>query len=386
MKAKSIFGTSAEEIKTALENAMVDHFNPTLAVVFVSVKQDRKAICDILKSKDIEIFGATSCGEFINDHQSEGETVVLLMDVKREYFTIIIEDVENEQVDKAASNIAKNALDHFEKPTMLLTSCGVYGNGKYFDGETLVNVLVKELGEDTIFFGGMAGDDWGIVNSYVFTHEKESDNGIAALVFDSDKISLQGMAIHGWQPLGIARKITKSVGNMVYTIDDKPAAPLYLKYLGMAEKKEEESFDVFKDLSIQYPFIATREDGESIIKSPRSIDAETNALEMDIPMEEGTEFHFATPPDFEISDEIIAQATELKSSMDGEPEAMLIFSCAGRPPVLGPLTKLENNGLAEVWQVPMAGFYTYGEFGRTKGGKQHFHSAMCCWVTLKENK
>lgn len=386
MKAKSIFGTSPEEIKNALDNAMADHFNPTLAVVFISVKQDRNAICDLLKSKDIEIFGATSCGEFINDHQSEGETVVLLMDVKREYFTIIIEDVENEQVDKAASIIAKKALDNFEKPTMLLTSCGVYGNGKYFDGETLVNVLVKELGEDAIFFGGMAGDDWGIVNSYVFTHEKESDNGIAALVFDSDKISLQGMAIHGWQPLGIARKITKSVGNMVYTIDDKPAAPLYLKYLGMAEKKEEESFDIFKDLSIQYPFIATRDDGESIIKSPRSIDAETNALEMDIPMEEGTEFHFATPPDFEISDEIIAQATELKSSMDGDPEAMLIFSCAGRPPVLGPLTKLENNGLAEVWQVPMAGFYTYGEFGRTKGGKQHFHSAMCCWVTLKENK
>jgi hypothetical protein len=384
MKAKSIFGNSPEEIKNALDNAMADHFTPTLAVVFISVKQDRNAICDLLKSKDVEIFGATSCGEFIHGHQSEGETVVLLMDVKREYFTIVIEDVENEQVDKAASTIAKNALGHFKNPTMLLTSCGVYGEGKYFDGETLVNVLVKELGEDAIFFGGMAGDDWGIVNSYVFTHEKESDNGIAALVFDSDKISLQGMAIHGWQPLGIARKITKSVGNMVYTIDDKPAAPLYLKYLGMAEKKEEESFDIFKDLSIQYPFIATRDDGESIIKSPRSIDPETNALEMDIPMEEGTAFHFATPPDFEISDEIIAQATELKGSMDGDPDAMLIFSCAGRPPVLGPLTKLENDGLAEVWQVPMAGFYTYGEFGRTKGGKQHFHSAMCCWVTLKE--
>jgi hypothetical protein len=384
MKAKSIFGNSPEEIKNALDNAMADHFTPTLAVVFISVKQDRNAICDLLKSKDIEIFGATSCGEFINGHQSEGETVVLLMDVKREYFTIIIEDVENEQVDKAASAIAKNALGHFKNPTMLLTSCGVYGNGKYFDGETLVKVLVKELGEDAIFFGGMAGDDWEILNSYVFTHEKEAANGIAALVFDSDKISLQGMAIHGWQPLGIARKITKSVGNMVYTIDDKPAAPLYLKYLGMTEKKEEESFDIFKDLSIQYPFIATREDGESIIKSPRSIDPETNALEMDIPMEEGTAFHFATPPDFEISDEIIAQATELKSSMDGDPEAMLIFSCAGRPPVLGPLTKLENDGLAEVWQLPMAGFYTYGEFGRTKGGKQHFHSAMCCWVTLKE--
>lgn len=384
MRAKSIHGKSPNEIRTALRHSTADGYKPAIAIVFTSVTQDRNAICTILSEYEVDIFGATSCGEFINGHQSEGETVVLLMDVKREYFTIIIEDVEKEQVDKAASTIAKNALGHFKNPSMLLTSCGVYGNGKYFDGETLVNVLVKELGENAIFFGGMAGDDWGIKNSYVFTHEKEADNGIVALAFDADKITLQGMAIHGWKPLGIARKITKSAGKLVYTIDDKPAAELYLKYLGMAEKKEEESFDIFKDLSVQYPFIATRDDGESIIKSPRSIDPETNGLEMDIPMEEGTAFHFATPPDFEISEEIVAQANGLKDEMEGDPEALLIFSCAGRPPVLGPLTTLENDGLAEVWQVPMAGFYTYGEFGRTKGGKQHFHSAMCCWVTLKE--
>ncbi len=58
--------------------------------------------------------------------------------------------------------------------------------------------------------------------------------------------------------------------------------------------------------------------------------------------------------------------------------------CAGRPPVLGPLTTRENDGLTELWQVLMAGFYTYGEFGRTKGGKQHFHSGVCCWAALKE--
>jgi hypothetical protein len=44
----------------------------------------------------------------------------------------------------------------------------------------------------------------------------------------------------------------------------------------------------------------------------------------------------------------------------------------------------ENEGLAEVWQTPMAGFFTYGEFGRVLNGKQNFHSGACCWVTLKE--
>ncbi|HQV55667.1 MAG: FIST C-terminal domain-containing protein [Chitinophagaceae bacterium] len=384
MKAKSIKGKSTEEISLELEKSLVDGYKPTLAILFISIKQDRKAIIDLLLQNNIDVFGCTSCGEFINGYQSEGEAVILLLDANREHYTILIEDVENGNVDKTASLIATSATKHFKNPTFLLTSNGVYGDGQYFDGNTLVNSLVRELGEDSVFFGGMAGDDWNIQNSFIFTHQRESDNGIAAMVFDADKISLQGMAIHGWKPLGITRKVTKSSGNKVYSIDGKPAVEMYLKYLGMSEKTEDESFDIFKDLSIHFPFIARREEGETMIKSPRSIDAASNALIMDIEMEEGSEFHFSTPPDFEISEEIISEAAAVKSNMETQPDALLIFSCAGRPPVLGPLTTIENDGLAEVWQVPMAGFYTYGEFGRMKNGKQHFHSSVCCWVALKE--
>lgn len=384
MKAKSIIGSSTDDIRAAFSESMADGYQPTLAIVFISIKQDRKAVTELLQQNGIDIFGATSCGEFINEHQSEGETVILLLDVSPEYYSVLLEEVENDDVEKAATGLAEKTLQQFKEPTFLLTCCGACGNGRYFDGDTLVKTLVNVLGDDCVFFGGMAGDDWNIMNSFVFTHQKESGNGIAALVFDATRIALHGMATHGWKPLGIARKITKREGNKVYSIDGKPAADLYLKYLGMAEKNSDESFDVFKDLSIHYPFIAKRSDGETIIKSPRSIDKDSGALVMDIAMEEGSEFYFTTPPDFEISEEIISEATTLKNSIESTPDALLIFSCAGRPPVLGPLTVMENEGLAKVWQVPMAGFYTYGEFGRTKNGKQHFHSGMCCWVALKE--
>jgi hypothetical protein len=192
------------------------------------------------------------------------------------------------------------------------------------------------------------------------------------------------MAIHGFKPIGITRKVTKSEGYKVFSIDGKPAAEMYLKYLGMSEKSIDENFDVFKDISVDFPFIAKRKNGETILKSPRSIDTKSNALIMDREMEEGDEFHFTTPPDFEISEEIILEAKALKTNTESDADALLIFSCAGRPPALGPLTIKENEGLADVWQVPMAGFYTYREIGRIKGGEQNLHSGMCCWVTLKE--
>ena len=59
MKAKSIKGNSTSEIKTALEQSMADGFKPTLAIVFISVKQNREEICELLNNEAINIFGAT---------------------------------------------------------------------------------------------------------------------------------------------------------------------------------------------------------------------------------------------------------------------------------------------------------------------------------------
>jgi hypothetical protein len=37
-----------------------------------------------------------------------------------------------------------------------------------------------------------------------------------------------------------------------------------------------------------------------------------------------------------------------------------------------------------VYNVPMAGFFSYGEYGRATGGNNEFHNMTCCWVALKE--
>jgi hypothetical protein len=85
MKSKSIHGKSPEEIQKAIQAAIGGDFTPTLAVVFISVTQDRKSVCEILAQYDIDVFGTTSCGEFVNGHQSKGEIVILLMDLPREF-------------------------------------------------------------------------------------------------------------------------------------------------------------------------------------------------------------------------------------------------------------------------------------------------------------
>ncbi len=384
MIAKSIKGKSTEEILSALEQSMNDGFTPTLAIVFMSIKQDRKAVCEIITNKGIDIFGATSCGEFINEHQSEGETVMLLMDLNRNYYTILFETFDSKTICEAATRFSKLVYEKFQNPSLIVCSTGMNSKGDYFDGEAFVKSLEKNLGQDKIFFGGMAGDDWTFSGTYVFTNQQETDLGMVALVINMDKVSLTGMAVTGWKPMGITRKVTKSNGTLLYTIDNSSAIEMYFKYLGQADKLEDKDFNMFKELAIHYPLIVKRGSGETVLRSPMSIDHNEHALVMDSEMEEGTEFWFAVPPDFDIAEEIMEQAKEVKEENTEGADALLIFSCAGRPPVLGPLVTVENNGLAEVWKTPMAGFFTYGEYGRAKNGKQEFHSGACCWVAVKE--
>jgi hypothetical protein len=223
MKAKSIQGSTVSDIEKTLINAMANGFTPTIAIVFISVKQDRKAICELLDSKNLDVFGATSCGEFINGHQTKGEIAILLLELSKEHYTILFEDIGDKSLDETVSNLANIALKQFINPTLIVCSTGVNEKEELLDGGKMVKSLEETLGPDKIFFGGMAGDDWSFKGSFVFTNGKETACGLVALVLNADKINLKGMAITGWKPLGITRTVTKSKDNLLYEIDGKSA-------------------------------------------------------------------------------------------------------------------------------------------------------------------
>ncbi|MFO7847553.1 MAG: FIST N-terminal domain-containing protein, partial [Balneolaceae bacterium] len=311
MKAKSLTANSASDFKSKLDKNLADGFSPNLAILFISVKQDRKAVRNILNQKGIEVFGATTCGEFINGRQTAGEIAVLLLDLPLETFIILFEDIGERSIEDASAALANDALQKFENPSLILCSTGVTPAAELFDGMTLVHELSKAIGKEKVFFGGMAGDDFTLTGTAVFTQNRETNHGLVALVLNADKVTLNGMAITGWKRLGISRKVTKSKGKLLYSIDNKPAVDMYLKYLGKGENAENRDFNLLDELSFNYPFIVERENSDEIlIKSPMSIDREENALVMDMVMKEGENFWFSVPPDFDIVEEIIDEAKE----------------------------------------------------------------------------
>ena len=109
MKAKSIKGKSPEEIQSALQQSMADGFKPTLAIVFLSVSQDRKAICKLLDDAGIKIFGATTNGEFIDENPEKLSVAILLLDINPAYFSILFSEYPDKNYREVAKSHSKKS-------------------------------------------------------------------------------------------------------------------------------------------------------------------------------------------------------------------------------------------------------------------------------------
>lgn len=384
MLAKSLHANRTEDLQSELENCLKDGFSPTLAIVFISIKQDRNAVIEILKQRDIDVIGATSSGEFIDGYQSQGEIVMILLDIKQDDYCILFEDIGERSISDATGSMVHRAFNKFQQPALILITTLIASDGRMMDGEGMVQAIENLAGPDISMFGGMAGDDITFTGTWIFTQDSTTDYGIAALVVDESKIELRGLAYSGWKPMGVSLTATKTEGNLIYTIDDRPALEMYLKYLGHTASSQDDQINFFDTLGIHYPFQIERKNRDPKMCNPIGYDREKNALICESEVPQGSRLRFSTPPDFEIIETVIGKAQEIKTSQDAAADALLIFSCAGRLSALGPLAQEENEGLFNVWNAPMAGFYTYGEFGKGLKGRHEFHSTTCSWVALKE--
>ncbi len=152
MKSKSIQAKSTEDLKQALQHSTAEGFTPTIAVLFISVKQDRKAICELFNSKKIDVFGATSCGEFTDSQQSEGEIAVLLLELAKEHYSIMFEDIGNGHLNDAVSRLSNSVLKQFTNPSLILCSTGINLKGEHFEGAKYNQYGLYRLQLDCIMY------------------------------------------------------------------------------------------------------------------------------------------------------------------------------------------------------------------------------------------
>ena len=378
MTAKSIKGNSTEEIKSALNKATKDGFKPTLAIVFLSVSQDRNGVSDLLDKEDISIYGATTTGEFINEELGKKSIAILLLDIKREYFSVFFEEYPDKNFREVTQTISKKALEKFSHPAFLVAASHLET-----DAEQLLLGFEDIIGKHVNVFGGMAGDDFSFTDQFVFSNGKTSNKGIVAIAFDEDKIMIKGKATCGWKAMGTPKTVTKSEGNHVFTIDDISVLDITLKYSGI-QNLTKENQNVLTEIATNFPLQLQREKGAPVMRPGLVVDWMDGSFYCSGTVPQGSKVRFSLPPDFEVIEEVIREVEKLKSDEMPKADAVILYSCAGRLLTFGPVMGEEIEGIKNVWNVPMVGMFSMAELGRATGGNLELHNLTSCCVVLKE--
>jgi hypothetical protein len=382
MKAKSIKGNTPEEIKTALLQSISAAFKPTLAIVFISINNDSEEVNRLLDEMGIRVFGATSSGEFIDEEISHGAIAILLMDMNPAHFKILLHDYRDKDPEEIARQMAAEAKTTCQNPSFIVSvSIHAREETELFLGEPLIKAIESVTGKETVIWGGRAGDDFAFNETIVFTNQLSTKRGIIMLVLDGDKILIKGAAASGQKPVGTEKIITKAIGNSIYELDHQPAADIVLKYLGLNLTPDEaEVFYPAEGLAI----CVSRDKGDPVMRGVGMFNWKTRSFHVLGNIHEGEKIRLTLPPDFQVIDEVNENAEKIKLDEMPDADALVMFSCVGRLGQFGPLIGDEIEGVRKAFNVPMVGFFTYGEFGRTKNGNNDFHASTCCWVALKE--
>jgi hypothetical protein len=374
MKTVSIIANNIQDLETQMLEYLKQGNQPTLAIVFCSPNHNLDALSRLFDTYDIDVLGCTSAGEIRDEEIAEDSISCMLMDVSKKSYRLFMAP-NTEGVVQMGQRIRLQADAAFKNPAMIVCSAGVFN-----DGEKIVEGLKTK--REIPIFGGLAGDNFQMKETLIFTRMSQSNNGIAAIAFDNDKIELTGSAISGWESLGGTHTVTKAQDNVIYTINQEPALDFFIRFFG-----EEDGVDLtgqsISNISAQYPFQMMRGEGYSVLRCPLVSDDATRSLTMGSGMKEGDKFRFSISPGVEVVHKTIE---EFKKSplAQNEADALIMFSCIGRRAALGPFLDDEVSGLYNIWKKPMIGFLTYGEIGNLKNGVCEFHNETCSLVLIKE--
>lgn len=378
MKAKSVKGTSTEEVREALTLSMADGFKPTLAVVFLSISQDHKAISKMLEAEGIDVFGASTNGEFVDGEVFRESVAILLMELNKEHFYLEFEEFSNNNYRDITRSVARKALERFPKPAFFI-SC----SNTHTDAEELLLGFEDIIGKNVNVYGGAAGDDYTFTDQTVFNNTRDSKNGAVVLVLNEEKIKIKGIATCGWNAVGTERTVTKSEGNHVYTVDNIPVLDLTAKYGGI-QNVSPDNKGLILEIASTFPLQLQREKGDPVMRPGLMIDWSDRSFYCSGSVPQGSKVRFSLPPDFDVVEKVISNCRAMQQTDMPDADAVIVFSCAGRQVSLGPMMEQELEGLQNIWNVPMAGFFSNAELARANGGNLEMHNLTTCCVVLKE--
>jgi len=266
-------------------------------------------------------------------------------------------------------------------PSMDLSYILVLSDGSSVNGSDLVKGLNDAAGNKILITGGLAGDGANFVSTLVGLNKQPEEGNILAIGFYGKNLFVTHGSQGGWDSFGPEREVTKSEGNILFEIDNKNALRTYEKYLGPDADNLPGSALLFP-LSMTVPG-----NNHAITRTILSVDRKKSSMTFagDIPV--GAKVRFMKANFDKLTSAASGAAQKTIDKDKASPGFSLLVSCVGRKLILGPRIDEEVEAVKETIgkDIPIAGFYSYGEISPfNDGGACQLHNQTMTITTLYE--
>lgn len=238
----------------------------------------------------------------------------------------------------------------------------------------LTKTFEKYRSSGILVYGGGAYTGDSNEDSFVFAKGYEPDSkALIVLLFSGEALHFEARHISGWKALGRRFKITSVEGNVLKTLDDKPAFEIYSRYLDI---KNDENFE---DNAIEFPFMCRTDDGKDVMRTPISSKSD-GSIVMFSEIDNFDSVRLSYGDKNIISNCIL---TEAKGLSKFKPDAIMLFSCVARRAFWA--DDIDRESLIFQRLAPTCGFYTSGEI-LTENDKLYHHNETLVIVAMREGE
>ncbi len=373
--------------KEAVSNAIQElGKDPHIIFVFSSIKFDQEGLVRGMNEArgNATLVGCSAAGEIMSAATTFESVIAMAIHAENTKFTVGYGAGAGGNSNKAGADAAKAVLAAAggKIDLFIMIPEGLTGNGS-----AIVRGVQSVLGENFPIMGGSAGDDYLFKKTWQYYNGKLLTDCVVGIGLSGDFAYGFGVR-HGWEPVGLALKVTKSEGAVLKELDGQPALKIYQDYFG------KESAELVREpiarMAYTYPLgMSVAGSNELLIRDP-VIANEKGEITLAGEIPEGTTIRLMIGDrDKAIAAAKDAAQTALAQLQGTKPQVIIMFNCMARNRLLGVRCHEENDGVQRVIgeTAKMIGFYTYGEQGPLlgkKGTPAYFHNETMTLLVLGE--
>jgi hypothetical protein len=367
-----------EAAEQALKNAGI--FKPDFVFMFASIGYDQHSLLRTVRetTRDAPLSGCSVEGTIAAEDADESNFSVVVTAISSEELQWSNGLATGLSADSRAvgQRVAQNVL-----PDLSPSTIGLFvfpdGISVTFDSFFAANFddffagLEGNLPSDRflpLWGGGAANDFDAGAPTYQYCDDEVVSDGVSYAL-------LAGKAQAGWAmshsliPIGGARRVTRSQGNVIYEIDGKPAVEVLKEYL--PEQALAEDADWLPNsisLALYFRAPSYMKDEEYVVRGIPAVKMADGSIIVQTEVQEGTSVWFSSRDKEKVANGLDRMARQIKEQIGGEkPKLVFQFDCATR----GKLMFREHEKLQLLKRfrqsvgpdVLWAGFYAFGEIG-----------------------